>query len=304
MFKRLGRMLKRGAMSVEYIVIGVCVIGMAALATTFVSGKMTEAMGKEIDSGGTNAGGQDSNNGSNSNLSTCDTNKFFYDKYGLYPGTYNAYFAIDTSVNLNSFNNYNKVICTIDTNEIFRIKNSTDDGTLGIFNLNTNVCSYESEEINSIYKISKFTNNYSEESLNKIIVFDCENENTDKFAMKILLPKNAFKLNGHSDCSGFNVEEKDFLSVHGIKESEVSNDMQSRKVENKKMYWSYKVSQCVVDFETATVSYLSPSNIVGTYEILYVKRTTESNFVIYSLCANGTTTFISFLTDSNGNVTL
>ena len=94
MFKKLGKLLKKGTMSVEYIVIGVCVLGMATLATAFVSNKMDVAMGKENSgtTGDTNTGGGNSNNDSstdnNTNLSSeCKENKEFFEKWGLYLGT-------------------------------------------------------------------------------------------------------------------------------------------------------------------------------------------------------------------------
>ena len=89
MLKKLKKILKKGAMSVEYIVIGVCVIGMAALATTFVSNKMSVAMGKENNSGDTNNGENTGDNNDNNIISSeCNANKEFFYLYKLYPGEY------------------------------------------------------------------------------------------------------------------------------------------------------------------------------------------------------------------------
>ena len=94
MFKKLGKLLKKGAMSVEYIVIGVCVIGMAALATTFISNKMSVAMGQENSdtSGGTNAGtGGNTNTGDNTstpNTPKIETESDFFEAYGIHTGEY------------------------------------------------------------------------------------------------------------------------------------------------------------------------------------------------------------------------
>ena len=99
MFKKLGKLLKKGAMSVEYIVIGVCVIGMAALATAFASNKMDIAMGQENSdtSGGTNAGtGGNTNTGDNTstpntpsdNTPKIETESDFFEAYGIHTGEY------------------------------------------------------------------------------------------------------------------------------------------------------------------------------------------------------------------------
>ena len=93
MFKELGKLLKKGAMSVEYIVIGVCVIGMAALATAFVSNKMDIAMGQENNTGDNAGNGGNSNSGgTNARLTEaeCIANKTFFETYGLYPGKYDV----------------------------------------------------------------------------------------------------------------------------------------------------------------------------------------------------------------------
>ena len=86
MFKKLGKLLKKGAMSVEYIVIGVCVIGMAALATAFVSDKMSVAMGQENNAGDTNAGDNQTGNDSNDNVEVDPKTTLEY--YGLCVGEY------------------------------------------------------------------------------------------------------------------------------------------------------------------------------------------------------------------------
>ena len=86
MFKELGKLLKKGAMSVEYIVIGVCVIGMAALATAFVSNKMDIAMGQENNAGDTNAGDNQTGNDSNGNIKVDPKTTLEY--YGVCQGNY------------------------------------------------------------------------------------------------------------------------------------------------------------------------------------------------------------------------
>ena len=86
MLKKLKKILKKGAMSVEYIVIGVCVIGMAVLATTFVSNKMNVAMGQENNAGDTNAGDNQTGNDSNDNVEVDPKTTLEY--YGVCQGNY------------------------------------------------------------------------------------------------------------------------------------------------------------------------------------------------------------------------
>ena len=121
MFKKLGKLLKKGAMSVEYIVIGVCVIGMAALATAFVSNKMDIAMGQENNTGDTNAGSDNQDNNSTEDANDDFDYDAFYNKYKVLPGKYYLY---DKNFSTNKYEVTNKYIqITKDAKVVF---NETD----------------------------------------------------------------------------------------------------------------------------------------------------------------------------------
>lgn len=304
MFKRLGRMLKRGAMSVEYIVIGVCVIGMAALATTFVSGKMTEAMGKEIDSGDTNTGGQDSNNGSNSNLSTCDTNKFFYDKYGLYPGTYDFIIPngsqdeYKSEINSNGiciFERYwlvnnNRVLIDchhidLNSSEVIKKEYSSDGSGTIRYNITGTLLkldmAYFEKDLgyNQVLSLSKEITIY----------YKMKSGNEQSYVLSYL-PKEAFKLDGHEDCSGFRTDKQDFCT---------SNEFEHGKfVANKDENQSLIISENRIEYNDST----SNIHLVCDFEneIVYDVNT-GSSAIIASVLKHAYNIQINFFYKDSGD---
>ena len=143
MFKKLGKLLKKGAMSVEYIVIGVCVIGMAALATAFVSNKMDIAMGQENSdtSGGTNAGtGGNTNIGDNTstpNTPKIETESDFFEAYGIHTGEYYSWAGEYNGVDL-GYDTSRKCVITMDGKVNFYEGSPNDLYLIAILDLNNN----------------------------------------------------------------------------------------------------------------------------------------------------------------------
>ena len=268
MLKKLKKILKKGAMSVEYIVIGVCVIGMAALATTFVSNKMSVAMGKENNSGDTNNGeNTGDNNGTNSNLSSiCNDNKTFFETYGIYPGKYeisvidNA-FVYKSEINANGtcifemyqYNDYIQSMyksadCSVDLKSNEYVHYSyTAAGSKG-------------NPITGVF--SKFDFFYSDKDLSKkVFVYfrtsTMEPEDEDSY-FATYLPKEAFKLGGHEDCTGFRTEKQDFITLNGMEYGEFTlNNDENQKLnisENRIEYInSTSNTHLIYDFANETI---------------------------------------------------
>lgn len=242
MFKKLGRILKKGAMSVEYIVIGVCVLGMAALATAFVSNKMDIAMGKENSgtTGDANTGGGNSNNDSstdnNTNLSSeCKENKEFFEKWGLYPGTYRynndlriTTITLDKIVItwLDGYYLQDDVTETLDLKENKYIYVEKNKST-GIEDTRT----YNNLQIeNSFsYDIADKNTFTQQKILNCSLYYKYDGISYSK---NVTLPIEAFKLDGHEDCSGFIVDTPNFFNEMGVKEGTFNSDNKTIVIEN------------------------------------------------------------------------
>lgn len=215
MLKKLKKILKKGAMSVEYIVIGVCVIGMAALATTFVSNKMSVAMGQENNSGDTNNGGNTGDNNDNNIISSeCNANKEFFDKYKLYPGEYSQSY-------LSSGIKYeNKIEIKLNGDLIISTFKDGNYSHTTKMNFISNEYSQKTATKESVGVLKKFNVNYSNDTLNKEILISYKAGSISFDDMPLVLPKEAFKLGGHEDCTGFRAEQQDYCALNGLKYGE------------------------------------------------------------------------------------
>lgn len=260
MFKKLGKLLKKGTMSVEYIVIGVCVLGMATLATAFVSNKMDVAMGKENSgtTGDTNTGGGNSNNDSstdnNTNLSSeCKENKEFFEKWGLYLGTYryNNDLRI-TTITLD------KIVITWldgyylqdDVTEILDLKENkyiyvAKNKSTGIEDIQT----YNGLQIENPFSYDIVDKNTStqQEFLHCVLYY--KYGGISYYNHAIPLPIEAFKLDGHEDCSGFIVDTPNFFKEIGIKEGTFNSDTKTIIIENNQIkYLRDDILILMIDF--------------------------------------------------------
>ena len=221
-------------------------------------------MGQENNTGDTNAGsgGNSNSGGTNEGLTEeeCVANKTFYETYGLYPGTYDFTFPNlgDTHAEINA-----NGICTFERNErLTNFKSTSIDVDLNTKHIVYNTY-YNNDDVfsSTTGTFSKFDFDYSNKNRNKnfSVYYKPDNSSSsdDRYFVGYL-PKEAFKLGGHEDCSGFRTENQDFITLNGLEHGQftVNNDENQKLIisENRIEYIdSTSTTHLIYDFVSETV---------------------------------------------------
>ena len=203
-------------------------------------------MGQENNTGDNAGNGGNSNSGgTNARLTEaeCIANKTFFETYGLYPGKY------DVDTNDSMYREYKSEInvngeCTF---EIYQPSYGSDMSSskpkLKNWSLNLDLNSKKiiwecynlvdgNNTLNRTWTgtFSKFDFKYSDKNINKHFYIywrnDTSSSEDDDTCFRGELPKEAFLLGGHEDCSGFRTEKQDLCTLNGIEHGEftVNND--------------------------------------------------------------------------------